>query len=162
MAADQQKTRAWLALALILPVPSLGVLAGMVWWPEAGVGKAIFGLSKLWIVLLPVIWRKWVEGQPLSLSPPRQGGFLPALWTGIPIALMVFGAFLWVRHLGWVDEAVVRERAGLTGLAIPVVFVGGLIWSWLYLRFRSIWPCWLSHACVDIPIFIAGWMIIFG
>ena len=27
------------------------------------------------------------------------------------------------------------------------------IWSWLYIRFRSIWVCWLSHAICDVAVF---------
>ena len=203
----------------------------MFWLPESGVGQTLFILSKFWIVLLPLIWRKFVEKHPLSLSPAKHGGWIPALWTGIPIALMVYGAFLLVRQLGWVDEGMVRERAELTGLAKPAIFIGaalywisinslleeyvwrwfvfrqfekimggrlaviasalgftlhhifaiaaqfdwkinllasggvflgGVIWSWLYLKYRSVWPCWLSHAIVDVPIFVAGWLIIFG
>jgi len=41
------------------------------------------------------------------------------------------------------------------------VFVGGLVWSWLYLRYRSVWPCYLSHAIVDAPIFWIGYDLIF-
>lgn len=225
------RRRALWALALMLPIPSIGVLAGMVWWPESGVGQIVFLLSKVWIVLLPLIWRKLVEKHPLSGSPAKLGGWSPALWTGLAIAALVFGAFLLVRQLGWVDETMVRERAKLTGLAEPAIFIGaalywitvnslleeyvwrwfvfrqceklmggklavlasalgftlhhvfamaaqfdwrvtvlascgvfagGVIWSWLYLRYRSVWPCWLSHALVDVPIFVAGWMIIFG
>jgi len=42
------------------------------------------------------------------------------------------------------------------------VFVGGAMWSWLYLRYRSIWPGDLSHAIVDVVVFAIGWTIIFG
>jgi uncharacterized protein len=42
------------------------------------------------------------------------------------------------------------------------VFIGGATWSWLYLRFRSVWPCYVSHAIVDVPIFVIGWWLIFG
>lgn len=42
------------------------------------------------------------------------------------------------------------------------VFIGGAAWSWLYLRFRSIWPGYLSHAIVDTAIFIIGYWLIFG
>lgn len=225
------RTQAWVALLLLVPIPSLGTLAGMVWWPESGVGQILFGISKIWIVLLPLIWRKFVEKRPLSLSAAKDGGWAPALITGLAIAALVWGFFIWVRQLGWVDEQMVRESAERTGLAqrgvfiaaslywitinslleeyvwrwfvfrqfeklmggkLAVVaaafgftlhhifavaaqfdwritllassgcFVGGLIWSWLYLKYRSVWPCWLSHAIVDVPIFIAGWVIIFG
>ncbi|MDX1679797.1 MAG: CPBP family intramembrane glutamic endopeptidase [Akkermansiaceae bacterium] len=223
--------RALTALLLLLPIPTLAVLAAMLWLPESGLGQILFMLSKLWILLLPLIWRKFVEGHPLSLSPARHGGWAPALWTGVGIAMVILGAFFVVRHLGWIDEVKVRERAELTGLDHPAIFIGaalywitfnslmeeyvwrwfvfrqfekliggklavvasalgftlhhifavalqfdwritllastgvfagGLIWSWLYLRYRSVWPCYLSHAIVDVPIFVAGWIIIFG
>ncbi len=50
----------------------------------------------------------------------------------------------------------------LTALASAGVFVGGLIWSWLYLRYRSIWPCWLSHVLADVAVFGIGWYLLFG
>lgn len=42
------------------------------------------------------------------------------------------------------------------------VCTGGAAWSWLYLRYRSIWPGYLSHAIVDIPIFVIGYWLIFA
>ncbi|MCH7227874.1 CPBP family intramembrane glutamic endopeptidase [Haloferula sp. A504] len=218
------------ALLLLLPVPSLGVLAGMFWWPESGVGQVLFGLSKLWIVALPAIWYRFVERKPWSRSPAEHGGFGPAVASGVAVSLLIFGAYFLVRPFGWIDSGMIRERAELTGLANPVVFigaaiywitvnslveeyvwrwfvfrqfekliggkaavvasafgftlhhifalwaqfdwrvtalaslgvfVGGLLWSWLYLRYRSVWPCWVSHAIVDVPIFVIGWWLIF-
>ena len=36
------------------------------------------------------------------------------------------------------------------------------IWSWLYVRYRSVWVCWLSHAICDVAVFGLGYLIIFG
>jgi len=47
-------------------------------------------------------------------------------------------------------------------LASIGVFIGGLLWSWLYLRFRSIWVVFLSHAIVDIVMFSIGGFILLG
>ena len=203
----------------------------MFWWPDSGFGQVLFGFSKVWILALPAIWHRWVEEEAWSVSPARHGGFGPAVASGVAIAALIFGAYFAVRQLGWVDVGVIRERAELTGLASPAVFIGaaiywitanslieeyvwrwfvfrqferlfggkaavvasalgftlhhvfalaaqfdwritalasagvftgGLIWSWLYLRFRSVWPCWVSHAIVDVPIFVIGWWLIFG
>jgi|TARA_B110000495_G_C22976236_1_gene573419 hypothetical protein len=35
------------------------------------------------------------------------------------------------------------------------------IWSWLYIRYRSIWVCWLSHAICDVVVFSIGYQILF-
>ncbi len=219
------------ALALLLPVPSLGVAAGMFWWPESGLGQALFLVAKVWILVLPLAWRRRVERQPLSLSPARHGGFGGALALGLAMAAVITGVFFAAKELGWIDPGMVRERAALTRLDRPLVFLvtagfwitgnslmeeyvwrwfvfrqferltggpaavllsalgftvhhvvalaaqfdwrvtalgstgvflGGLAWSWLYLRHRSVWPCWLSHAIADMPIFAIGWALIFG
>lgn len=42
------------------------------------------------------------------------------------------------------------------------VFMGGVIWSYMYSRYRSIWPGYLSHAIVDLCIFVIGAKILFG
>ena len=52
---------------------------------------------------------------------------------------------------------VVALSAHFDGPLVPLaslgVFLGGLTWSFLYLRYRSVWPCYVSHAIVDLPIF---------
>ncbi len=50
---------------------------------------------------------------------------------------------------------------GVTILGSMGVFCGGASWSWIYLRYRSVWPCYVSHALVDLPIFVIGYCLIF-
>jgi membrane protease YdiL (CAAX protease family) len=42
------------------------------------------------------------------------------------------------------------------------VFIGGTIFSWLYLEYRSIWIVWVTHACADVAIFVVAWNIVIG
>jgi membrane protease YdiL (CAAX protease family) len=42
------------------------------------------------------------------------------------------------------------------------VFAGGVTWSWLYVRYGSIWPGYLSHAIVDVAVFGTGAALLFG
>ena len=51
---------------------------------------------------------------------------------------------------------------GLAALGSLGVLAGGVLWSWLYLRYRSIGLCWVSHAIADVPIFVIGYRLIFG
>ncbi|MDA0577103.1 MAG: CPBP family intramembrane metalloprotease [Verrucomicrobia bacterium] len=46
----------------------------------------------------------------------------------------------------------------LCGLGI---FIGGAVWSWCYIRYRSIWPGYVSHAIVDVAVFGIGYVLIF-
>jgi uncharacterized protein len=229
---EAKRTCAVIALLLLLPVPSLGTAASMFWWPGTAIGQGLFVLSKVWIVILPLAWLRWVEHGKLSWSPPRRGGFGLATLFGSLIAAVIVVACVITKKLGWIDPAQVADRARQTGLnhagvylagalywitlnslleeyvwrwfcfrqcevlfggvagvfasaagftlhhvvalsgqfGWPVtllasfgVFCGGAVWSWLYLRYRSVWPCYVSHAIVDIPIFVLGyWLILSG
>jgi membrane protease YdiL (CAAX protease family) len=220
-----------IALLLLVPAPSLGTAAATFWWPDLTLGKVLFVGCKLWLLLLPLVWRRLVDREPWSWSPPRQGGFGVAVALGVSIALGIVAAFAVARHLGAIDAGMVAERAAQTGLNRPGVylagaiywitvnslleeyvwrwfvfrkcelvlgsraavvaaalaftahhvialagqfnwgitllgsvgvFIGGATWSWLYRRYRSIWPGYVSHAIVDVPIFVIGYGLIFG
>jgi hypothetical protein len=224
-------TKAFLALLLLLPVPSLGTAAAMFWWPELTLGKLLFAASKLWLVALPLVWRLWVDREPLSWSPARNGGFGIGAALGLAISIVILVAYAIAQKLGAIDASLVAERAAKTGLNTlgtylvgalywitlnsvleeyvwrwfvfrkcevlfggkagvvvaalgftahhvvalaaqfnwPItiiasfgVFIGGATWNWLYLRYRSIWPGYLSHAIVDVAIFVIGYRLIFG
>ena len=60
------------------------------------------------------------------------------------IALYLFG-FIWSQIL----------------IACFGLLSAAAIWSWLYIRFRSIWICWLSHAICDVVVFAIGYTILF-
>ena len=47
-------------------------------------------------------------------------------------------------------------------LATIGVYIGGIMWSWLYLRYRSIWVPFISHAIVDIMMFTIAGIILLG
>ena len=225
-----KKIQAALALALIVPAPSLGVLAGMIAWPDHPVGRALFFLSKLWLFALPAVWLLKVgRGRP-SLSPLRRGGLQAGLAIGVAMSLAILAAYwtlgermiprdvfvarltavgladwrlyligsvYWVLVNSVLEEYVwrwfcteqwrrlMRPRAAVAAsglcfalhhvLALSVffppvavaacsagVFVGGVAWSWLYVRYGSIWPGYLSHAIVDVAVFGAGAALLFG
>ncbi|RME92280.1 MAG: CPBP family intramembrane metalloprotease [Verrucomicrobia bacterium] len=224
------RRRAWLALALLVPAPSLGTAAGLFWWPGE-VGQGVFLAAKVWLVVFPAFWWLKVEGGRWSWSPPRRGGFGPAILLGVVISAVILGVYALVSQWGWIEPEMVAGPAQKAGLAEPGVylagavywvtlnslmeeyvwrwfvfrqwerlvggmaavglaalcftlhhivalaayfpwpvvmlgslgvFAGGAIWSGLYLRYRSIWPGYLSHAIVDVPIFLIGWWLIFG
>lgn len=68
--------------------------------------------------------------------------------------------------LGFTAHHVIALAAQVDGLLVLLgsvgVFVGGAVWSWLYERYRSVWPGYVSHAMVDVPIFVIGYGLIFG
>ena len=41
------------------------------------------------------------------------------------------------------------------------IFIAGAIWSLLWLRFRSLYVCWISHAIADVAVFAIAYVILF-
>jgi membrane protease YdiL (CAAX protease family) len=203
----------------------------MFWWPGTALGTAVFVAAKGWTLLLPVVWRGFVDRQRLVLSRPSSRGLGAGVASGLFIAALVWAAYLVTNGLGVLDGGLVAERAARTGLARPAVylfgalywitlnslleeyvwrwfvfrrfevligarpaviaaavaftahhvvalagqfppllallasagvFTGGAAWSWLYQRYQSIWPGYVSHAIVDVAVFAIGYQLIFG
>jgi membrane protease YdiL (CAAX protease family) len=224
------KRRAAIALLLLGPAQSIATTT-FFWWPDTVAGKIIVVACRLWLVLLPALWLKFVDRGTWSWSPPKLGGFKAAAGLGLAIAAAIFLAYAIASHLGAMHPEKIADSAARTGLnhlsvylagalywitfnslmeeyiwrwfvfrkfdvllggkpavvaaalaftahhvivlaaqfpwPIAVlgslgVFLGGAIWSWLYLRYRSVWPCYLSHAIADAAIFVIGYRLIFG
>lgn len=80
------------------------------------------------------------------------------LWGG-KIAVIASAAFFMLHHI-WPLMAYFDWRVMV--LANVGIFMGGAIWSWFYLRYRSIWPGYISHLMGDIAVLAVGWVILFG
>lgn len=231
----RSRARALLALLLLVPVPMVGVLAAM-YVPATkgtGLGQGIYAASKVWILVLPLAWRVWIERERLSVSPVRKGGLGVGLLTGVGLAAAIAGGYLLLGR-AWVDVERVQGVAAENGLTSPGfylglamyltlinsaleeyvwrwfvfrrceivfggraawaavalaglfftvhhtfslaamfdwrvtllgsagVFAGGAVWSGLYLKYRSVWPGWVSHVLADVAVFWAGYELIFG
>ena len=73
---------------------------------------------------------------------------------------IIFSAFLFTLHhalalyfFGFIFWQIFIASFGLLSAAA--------IWSWLYLKYQSIWVCWLSHAICDVVVFLIGYRILF-
>lgn len=73
---------------------------------------------------------------------------------------IIFSAFLFTLH-----HAIALYFFGFIFWQIFIASFGLLtaaaIWSWLYLKYQSIWVCWLSHAICDIVVFSIGFRVLF-
>ena len=232
MSQATSRRRDLAALLLLVPLPSVGTLAALVWPATRGtaVGQGLYFFAKIWILLLPLLWPRFVEGQPIPWPPRSARGLLTGLVSGLLIGVVILLAFLLFGDT-LVDRAFLQDQVARNGLndplrytllalylcfinalleeyvwrqfvfqkcetlvgAMPAVVLsaifftlhhvialkaqfglgmtilgslgvlgGGLIWSWCYLRFRSLWPGYVSHILADIAIFAIGAFLIFG
>lgn len=119
---------------------------------SAGLGtKPRFAAAAVyWVVvnslLEEYVWRWFCVRQCQAL--------MPSGWA------IVCGAFLFTIHHIFAMAVYLGPPA--VTLASIGVFVGGVIWSYTYVRYRSLWPGWVSHALVDAALFGLGAWILFG
>jgi uncharacterized protein len=91
------------------------------------------------------IWRWFISSKCEKLMP----GF----------GAVLLAALLFTLHHIIALAAYVDWRTVLLGSI--GVFVGGAIWSWCYLNYRSIWSSYISHILAGIAIAIVGWQLLF-
>ena len=90
---DAERRRAQIALALIVPVPSLGTTAAMIVFPGP-MGQSLFMAAKIWLLAFPAFWYLVVERGKPSWSPASDGGLGVGLLTGLVEPM------LWVMLIG--------------------------------------------------------------
>ena len=111
-------------------------LAGMIYW--ISVNSLLEEYVFRWFVTTKAIELLGSEARAIFLS-----AILFTLHHAI--ALHYFG-FVWWQ----------------TVMACFGLLSAAAIWSWLYVRYRSVWVCWFSHSVCDVAVFGLGYLIIFG
>jgi membrane protease YdiL (CAAX protease family) len=119
---------------------------------RAGLDRApvYAGLAAYWIIVNSVLeeylWRWFVVREAEALCGRR--------WA-IAISALGFTA----HHLVAASVYLPTSAVLLVGLGVAV---GGAWWSWMYVRYRSIWPAWVSHALADVAVFSCGAHLVFA
>ncbi len=145
------------ALALLVPVPTIAVLFGMVWFPGRPLGNAVFAVSKIWVLAWPAFWWLRLAKRGASWSPSSVRGLLAGVGFGLVTAVSIFvvNALLGPRLL--VPE-VVRSAVDGIRLSTPCTYVAGAaywtfvnslleeyVWRWFVLyQCGRLMPAWAA------------------
>ena len=225
----EERKRALIALLLVGLAPTVSIFISF--GTDGGIISQIaYVLSKLWLVVIPLIWYLKIDKGQLSFSKPKQGGYAVAVGLGsgmsvlilltwfmvgdkidgsllrdavepvglLDVRLYIGGVIYWTVLNSLLEEYVFRwflvvKSEALVGTGAPAIllsafifvihhtfallffgfpwwanllasvslFIGGAIFSWLYIRYRSVWMPYIAHAICDIAVFSIGAMIIF-
>jgi hypothetical protein len=176
------KKSSLLALLLLVPAPSMGILAGLVVAPDQVWGKLVFFASKFWILLVPVFWLTIIDRQKPGWSRPNHGGFGVAAGLGILISIVIFVMYLTAGRI-LIEPQAVKDMAARTGLANPTIYLAGAaywilvnsvleeyVWRWFVVRQCSILMspraaiavsavCFTLHHIIAMQVYL-GWLIV--
>jgi len=105
-------------------------------------------------ILEEYVWR-WFVFTRLEVLVPRIA------------AVILGGALFTVHHVIALDVYFRGVSVSIAGLDVGLVvltslgvFIGGVTWSWIYLRYRNIWAAYVSHVFADVVIFAIGWQLL--
>lgn len=96
------------------------------------------------------VWRWFVYRKFKVLFACRRG-----------VAVLAAGVAFTAHHTIALS-LIMPGRPGAIVLGSLGVLIGGVTWSVLYAKYRSVWPGWISHALADVGVFIVGYLILFG
>ena len=131
---DVNRRRALLALALLAPAPSLGVWAAMVAAPGP-FGHGVFLVAKLWLLVFPAAWYLLVEKGKPSCSPPRRGGMVAGVLSGVILAVaIVLGS--WLVDVQHMDLTPLRAAVREMNLASPAAYLAAAA-AWTLVNSRA-------------------------
>ena len=127
-ASMNKHQRALLALVLILPAPLIGVTSSF-YLPslqsangDIELGKAIWLLAKIWLIVLPVVWLLYVDGGKLSWSPTSKQGVIAGFVAAISVGAVILGTYLIAKD-SVIDPVLVKELMIELGISSPAKFL---------------------------------------
>lgn len=82
-------------------------------------------------------------------------------FTSLPTAIVVSGLGFMAHHVVVLAVYFGWDSPWTYFLSLSVA-VGGFIWAWIYAKTGSLWGTWVSHALVDMAIFIVGYDVTMG
>jgi membrane protease YdiL (CAAX protease family) len=121
------RAQAALALAAVVPAPSLGLVAALYLWPDSAPGQLAYAGFKLWLLALPVVWLLLVERRWPRLPRPSGRGMVAGVATGVMMFVVIVGAY--ALFGGWIDPGAMARQIEAVGLGTaPVFLLGALYW----------------------------------
>jgi len=159
--------RAWLALALLVPAPSIGVVLAMVLdsTQGTGVGQAAWAFSKAWILLFPLVWMVLVERWRPARSRIDWRSLLTGFASGAAIMLAILCGY-WLIGRDIVDVRQVRAMAETNNFLEPWKFLALAAYLSIVnsLLEEYVWRWFVQRQCAAIvggPLSVAASALLF-
>jgi len=185
------KKKAIVALLLILPAPLIGVSSSFhmpsiraPFTDEIEIGKIIWAIAKVWLMVLPVVWLLCIDQGKLSWSPTNRKGVLAGLVWSVLFAIIIFVLY------GLIRETLIPPSAkhqilelGITSPAHFFIFASVMslgnslmeeyVWRWfVFSKFKlllGVWPAiilsaffFTVHHIVIMWNFGSLWLVFLG
>lgn len=139
-----------LALALLVPAPTIGVTCAMFLFPGTPLGMSVQAFAKVWLLAFPILWVLFIDRNRLAIPRFHWRGMIAGLVTGLATLGVIVGAWeLFANKM--VDVSLFQEKMVEIGLdslskfllfAAALTFINALleeyVWRWfVYSKWRD-------------------------
>ncbi|HET7040926.1 MAG TPA: CPBP family intramembrane glutamic endopeptidase [Gemmatimonadales bacterium] len=121
------------------------------WWMGIVTGFILTAVVAGAVAILGPLVIEWHPNYPVMFANFVSNWYEEFVFRGVILALLL-------RALGnrppWI-AATISTLLFLQGhltyppVLLAAVFIGGYLWAWMTIRYRSLWPAWLSHTVAD-------------
>jgi membrane protease YdiL (CAAX protease family) len=126
---------------------------------EAWLAGVLSGLGLIALVLVtlktlgPVVFEPH-PNWPVLFANFASNFYEEFIYRGVILGLLLKALNGQHRWLAALSSALLFSQGHLhyPPIFVAVVLAGGLTWAWLTLRYRSLWPAWVSHMVADTII----------
>jgi len=147
------------ALLLTAPVPTLGVLITMFWFPNDVWAKALFFLAKVWLFTAPLLWLVCIEKTKPRIPRWTNKGMGLAVITGSLIFVIIAIAYFTVGRQ-WIDIGPMREKIEQMNLDNRWLYLAGaLYWCTINSLLEEYFWRWFIYTRMR-RLMLAGWAIV--
>ncbi|MEG4074112.1 CPBP family intramembrane metalloprotease [Microcoleus sp. Pol14C2] len=152
------RKKALLALTLLVPAASIGIIAGLYIAPESW-GQTLSVLCQVWLLIFPIAWSVFVDRKKLSFSLPKRQELLAGSIWGIFMLAVIVGIYSLFGQQ-WIDPVVAKEKAHQLGITSRNIY---LIVEAYFVLVNSLIEefTWRWFVCNKCQILIPGTKAIF-
>ena len=115
-------SRAALALALLVPAPTIAVLCAMFLFPDTWYGQTVYYALKIWLLTMPLLWVLFVERGRLRMPKLKWQGMPIGIISGLATLAVIIGAWELFAH-SMVDTNIFKEKMTEIGLSTPLKYL---------------------------------------
>lgn len=121
------------------------------WWMGAATGLLLTGVVAGAIATLGPLVIAWHPDYPVMLANFISNWYEEFVFRGVILALLLHALGDRPAWIATTISALLFLQGHLTypPALLAAVFVGGYLWAWMTIRYRSLWPAWLSHTVAD-------------
>ena len=118
------------ALLLFVPAASIGVTMATYISPGI-VGKICFTITKIWLVVFPIVWRLIIEKKAIKIPKVTKKEIDYGLLFGLIMSVIIVAAY-WFVGKKYLDIIEVREQAKAVGITqLNIYLLAVMYWSFV-------------------------------